>query len=264
MISTRLRVALLEDDCSEAELISHWLTSAGLFCSRHERGHSLLCALREQTFDALVLDWTLPEMTGVDVLKHVRGTLQSSVPILFVSGRNGEPDIVAALKQGADDYMVKPLRRMELLARLEAIARRGKPEPRQPGVIEMGALRVNCQTRCAQRDGAPVDLSVKDFDLLVLFLRNVGRLLSRAEIREAVWGSRAAFSSRTLDTHVSRIRDRLGLAPSHGWRLAAVYGYGYRLQHVTMSTGDVGGDDAMTESLRLHSALEQPRGESTG
>ena len=75
---------------SEAELINHWLTSAGLFCSRHERGHSLLCALREQTFDALVLDWTVPEMTGVDVLKHVRCTLQSSVPVLFISGRNGE------------------------------------------------------------------------------------------------------------------------------------------------------------------------------
>jgi DNA-binding response OmpR family regulator len=153
---------------------------------------------------------------------------------------------------------------MELLARLEAIARRGKPQPRQPEVIEMGALRVNCQTRCAQRDGALVDLSAKDFDLLVLFLRNVGRLLSRAEIRETVWGPRAPFSSRTLDTHVSRIRDRLGLTPSHGWRLAAVYGYGYRLQHITRSTGDVGGDDAMRGSLRLYSALEQPSGESTG
>jgi DNA-binding winged helix-turn-helix (wHTH) protein len=100
--------------------------------------------------------------------------------------------------------------------------------------------------------------------LLVLFLRNVGRLLSRAEIRETVWGPRAPFSSRTLDTHVSRIRDRLGLTPSHGWRLAAVYGYGYRLQHITASTGDVGGDNAMRGSLRLYSALEQPRGESTG
>jgi DNA-binding response OmpR family regulator len=261
MISTRIRVALLEDDPSQAELISHWLTSAGLFCSRYERGHGLICTLRKESFDALVLDWNLPELNGLDVLKHVRGTLRSSVPVLFVSARDRELDIVTALKQGADDYMVKPLHRMELLARLEAIARRGRPEPRQPEVIDIGALRVNCQTRIAQRDGVAIELTAKDFDLVVLFLRNIGRLLSRAELREAVWGSSVAFHSRTLDTHICRIRDRVGLTPAHGWRLAAVYGHGYRLQQIAMSSGDVGGDAAMTG---IHPALEQERRESTG
>jgi DNA-binding response OmpR family regulator len=259
-----MRVALLEDDPSQAEVISHWIMSAGFSCSRHERGHALICALREESFDALVLDWNLPDINGVDVLEHVRGTLRSAVPVLFVSARNGELDIVTALKHGADDYMVKPLHRMELLARLEAIARRGRSEARQPEVIDKGALLVNCQARSAQRDGVPVNLSTKDFDLLVLFLCNVGRLLSRAEIGEAVWGSKVAFSSRTLDTHVCRIRDRLGLTPSHGWRLAAVYGYGYRLQQVAMPAGDARGDAAMTGAPPSDSVLKQDRRESSG
>jgi two-component system response regulator RegX3 len=264
MISIRMRVALLEDNPSEAELISHWLTLAGLLCSRHERGHTLICALGKESFDALILDWNLPEISGIDVLKHVRGTLRSSVPVLFVSARDRELDIVTALKHGADDYMVKPLHRMELLARLEAIARRGRAEPRHSEVIDIGALRVNCQTRIAHRDGVPIELTAKDFDLVALFLRNVGRLFSRAEICEAVWGCSVAFNSRTLDTHICRIRDRLGLTPAHGWRLAAVYGYGYRLQQVAMSTGRVGGDVGMTEPPRMPSAVEPERRESSG
>lgn len=263
MMPTRMRVALLEDDPSDAELLHHWLVSAGLVCSRHERGHTLLSALRRESFDALILDWNPPEINGVDILRHVRGRLQSSVPVLFVSGRNSEADIVTALQQGADDYMVKPLRRKELLARLEAIARRGNPKPRQFDVIDIGDVRVDSQTRTAWRDGRQVDLTDKDCTLLVLFLLNVGRLFSRGEIREAVWGTGAALSSRTLDTHVCRIRDKLGLTPPNGWRLAAVYGYGYRLQQIAMSTGDDGGRPVITGAPRLLPLLEQERPEAT-
>ena len=141
MISTGMRVALLEDDPSQAELLSHWLASAGLSCRRYERGGSLLRALTQESFDVLVLDWGLPDIKGLDVLKHVRGVLQSSVPVIFVSARGCEVDVVTALKQGADDYMVKPVRRMELLARLEAITRRRDSKPAQVEVIDLGALR---------------------------------------------------------------------------------------------------------------------------
>jgi two-component system, OmpR family, response regulator RegX3 len=225
-----MRVALLEDDPSQAELLGHWLASAGHMCTRHERGGTLVRALRQESFDVLVLDWTLPDISGVDLLKQVRSALQSPVPILLISARASEADIVAALNQGADDYMVKPVRRLELLARLEAITRRGTSEPRQPQVLELGALRLDCQTRTAWRDDRPVPMTAKDFDLAVLFLTNVGRLLSRGELLEAVWGRAAVVSSRTLDTHICRIRDKLGLTPSNGWRLLAVYGHGYRLQ----------------------------------
>jgi two-component system response regulator RegX3 len=245
-----MRVALLEDDPSQAELLGDWLASAGHRCILHERGQTLVHALRQESFDVLVLAWPLPDINGVDVLKQVRSALQSPVPVLLISARANEADIVTALNQGADDYMVKPVRRLELLARLEAITRRRASEPGQPQVIELGALRLDCQTRTAWRDGRPIPMTAKDFDLSVLFLVNVGRLLSRGELREAVWGRRAAVSSRTLDTHICRIRDKLGLTPSSGWRLTAVYRHGYRLQEAVPSAPQVDGQAAaMSGSL---------------
>jgi two-component system, OmpR family, response regulator RegX3 len=227
-----LRVAVVEDDMSQAELLSHWLELAGHHCHHYDRGEGLLRALDQESFDVLVLDWNLPDISGVDVLKRIRASQQASLPILFVTARNREDDVVMALRQGADDYMVKPVRRLELIARLEAIARRGKHHNEQPEVLELDVYRVDCQTRTVTRQQRPVELTAKDFDLSVLFLRNVGRLLSRGHIRESVWGPNAVVTSRTLDTHVSRIRNKLGLTPENGWRLAAVYRYGYRLEQL--------------------------------
>src|SRR5215813_2010845 len=231
-----MRVAIVEDDPSQAELLSHWLELAGHHCHHFERGEALIRALDQESFDVLVLDWNLPDISGVDVLKRIRASQQASLPILFVTARNREDDVVLALRQGADDYMVKPVRRLELIARLEAIARRGKHQTDQPEVIELDVYRVDCQTRTVTREGRPVELTAKDFDLSVLFLRNVGRLLSRGHIRETVWGPNAVVTSRTLDTHVSRIRNKLGLTPEYGWRLAAVYRYGYRLEQLDQPT----------------------------
>jgi DNA-binding response OmpR family regulator len=227
-----MRVAIVEDDPSQAELLTHWLELAGHHCHHFDRGETLIRALDQESFDILVLDWNLPDISGVDVLKRIRGNQQSSLPILFVTARNREDDVVMALRQGADDYMVKPVRRLELIARLEAIARRGKHRTEQAEVLELDVYRVDCQTRTVTREDRPVDLTAKDFDLSVLFLRNVGRLPSRGHIRESVWGPNAVVTSRTLDTHVSRIRNKLRLMPENGWRLAAVYRYGYRLEQL--------------------------------
>jgi len=231
---TRLRVAVVEDDRSQAELLGHWLGCAGHLYSQHERGSTFVRTLKEESFDAVVLDWGLPDMSGVDLLKYVRGALQSQMPVLLVSGRTRETDVVEALNEGADDYMVKPVRRQELLARLEAITR-GKREAQPPQVIELGALRIDRQSRTVWRNGRSIHLTAKDFDLSVTLASNVGRLLSRAELHRAVWGRLAELNSRTLDTHISRIRDKLELTPSRGWRLAAIYGHGYRLQKVARS-----------------------------
>src|SRR5512145_229254 len=227
-----MRVAILEDDISQTELLSYWLKLAGHNAYAFDHGADLLKELQRETFDALLLDWNVPDLSGVEVLKRVRQRLHSSVPVLFVTGRNREDDVVMALREGADDYMIKPVRRLELLARLEALSRRGRHGPEQAEVIELDVFKVDCQTRTVLRNGKQVDLTAKDFDLSVLFLRNVGRLLSRGHIRETVWGPNAVVTSRTLDTHVSRIRNKLGLTPEFGWRLAAVYRYGYRLEHL--------------------------------
>ena len=228
--ATAMRVAVVEDDPSQAELLSHWLRRGGHHSHHFDRGAAVIRALNLGSFDALVLDWNLGDISGVEVLKRIRGAHQSSVPILFVSARSREEDVVIALRAGADDYMVKPARALEFIARLEAITRRPQHSTEQPKAVSLDVYQVDGPSRTLMRGGRPVDLTTKDFDLSVLFLGNVGRLLSRAHICERVWGRSEVVTSRTLDTHVSRVRRKLGLMPENGWCLAAKYGYGYRLQ----------------------------------
>jgi two-component system, OmpR family, response regulator RegX3 len=230
-----MRIAILEDDPSQTELLSHWFKCAGHHPHPFAQGTRLLRALEHESFDVVLLDWNVPEMSGIDVLRHLRQRLQSGVPVMFSTARMREEDVVRALREGADGYVTKPVRRHELLARLEALAlRRRDPQPRT-GVIELDVFRVDLETRTILRNGAPLPLTAKDFDLATLLLRNVGRLLSRGHLRETVWASSQPVSSRTLDTHVSRVRSKLRLTPEHGWRLVAVYGYGYRLDRLDRS-----------------------------
>jgi two-component system, OmpR family, response regulator RegX3 len=227
-----MRIAVLEDDISQMELISRWLEMAGHRAHAFERGEELLRALEKETFDALLLDWNVPDVSGLEVLKRVRQQVGSRIPVLFSTARTDEADVVLALRQGADGYLVKPLRRLELLARVEAVTRRSVVEGSQAQHLEVGIFRVDAAARRLLRNDQPLDLTAKDFDLAVFFLRNVGRLLSRGHLRESVWNAKAVVSSRTLDTHVSRVRKKLLLVPEHGWRLMAVYGYGYRLEQL--------------------------------
>ena len=226
-----MRVALLEDDPSQMQLLSHWLQLAGHHSHGFEQGAALLRALEQDSFDALLLDWNLPDISGLEVLKRVR-QLRSRIPIIFITARSPEADIVMALRLGADDYLVKPMRRMELLARLEAVTRRSGLQAQASQEFEVHEFRVNSEARRLLRNEQTVELTAKDFDLTVFFLRNLGRLLSRGHIREAVWKAAPTVTSRTLDTHVSRIRRKLFLIPEQGWRLVALYGYGYRLERL--------------------------------
>lgn len=221
-----MRVAVLEDDISQLELLSHWVKLAGHSTHGFQRGEMLLRELVRESFDVLLLDWNVPDISGVEVLRRVRQ--ESNMPVLFCTGRSDESDVVTALRAGADDYLVKPVRRLELLARLQAVKRRSQSIA-QHG-FALGTLTLNCQARTIRRNNVPLNLTTKDFDLAALLLQNVGRLLSRRQIKEAVWGSQLNLQSRTLDTHVSRVRNGLGLTPEHGWRLTAVYGHGYRLE----------------------------------
>ena len=225
-----LRVAIVEDDPCQAQEFSQWLKLAGHRCHHFPDGAALIRVFDQVGFDALLLDWTLPSM--LEVLRRIRASDRASLPVLLVSARSREEDVVTGLRQGADDYVVKPARRFELVARLEAIARRGKHRVEGSAAIEAGGLRVDCGTRSVWRDGCPVEMTAKDFELSVLFLRNIGRLLSRGYLLDTVWGPHAYGLSRTLDTHVSRLRKKLKLTPEHGWRLLPVYTRGYRLDRL--------------------------------
>lgn len=231
-----MRIALLEDERDQADLVCAWLKAAGHSCHAYTLGKDLVREAQRETFDLFLLDWEVPGMSGADVLVWIRGNLAEQVPVVFVTARQREEDIVHALSSGADDYMVKPLRRLELLARIDALLRRARPNPRpEEGVLEYGRISVDCHSRQVRLDGQEVTMTQKDYELTVFLLRNIGRLLSRGYILEAVWGQSADLNTRTVDTHISRIRGKLQLTPEHGWRLSAVYQHGYRLERVAVA-----------------------------
>jgi DNA-binding response OmpR family regulator len=228
-----MRIAIVEDDVSQADLVRIWLVGAGHACHTFTRGREFMRVMARDSFDLIVLDWELPDVNGDAILAWVRANVREPVPVLFTTARDAETDIVQALKAGADDYLVKPLRKQELLARVEALGRRARPKPRTAEHLKLGEFEVDIDRRVVKRHGAEVDLTQKDFDLAVFLFRNVGNLVSRGHILESVWGRTSDLNTRTVDTHVSRLRSKLRLTAENGWKLSAVYQHGYRLEQVT-------------------------------
>lgn len=227
-----MRIAILDDDLSQTDLVSQVLTEVGHTCHTFNKGRELLQRLRRETFDMLILDWNVPDLDGADILLWARQNLPPQLPILFMTNRSSEEDIVAGLKAGADDYMIKPLRPHELQARVGALLRRAYPAADQGGKEVFYGYCFDPQTHTVQFHDQLVPLTHKEFDIALLFFRNISRSLSRAHILEAVWGRDFDIPSRTMDTHVSRIRTKLDLRTENGFRLSPVYSYGYRLERL--------------------------------
>jgi two-component system, OmpR family, response regulator RegX3 len=230
------RIAVLEDDPSQAKLLQTWIASQGYLCRMFERGQDILDSLLHDTYDLVILDWRVPDLSGEDVCRAIRKSVREPLPVLFTTARNREEDIVHALKAGADDYLAKPLRRMEFLARVEALLRRARGHGRESDApIEEGDFRIDPASRTVHKGGALLELTQKEFEMASVLFRNVGRLLSRAYLLDTVWGVHADVSTRTVDTHASQLRNKLGLYPEQGWRLSAVYQHGYRLERIDKS-----------------------------
>ena len=230
-------VAALDDDITHLDLVRRSVEAVGHDCRTYERGQDLLRALRSESFDMLVVDWQLPDVAGIEIVRWVRSHLEDRIPIIFLTSRGEERDIVEGLSGGADDYMVKPIRVMELMARVQALMRRSYPQedlaPRQ-----YGGYRLDPARRTIEFDGTPVELKQKEFELARCLFANQGRLLSRSHLFSTVWGVHADLPSRTLDTHISSLRAKLCLRPERGFRLSAVYGQGYRLEAVEPAGGE--------------------------
>jgi two-component system, OmpR family, response regulator RegX3 len=232
-----VRIALLEDDSAQAETLAAWLTSAGHDTHIFKFGRDLLRQASRESFDAFLIDWMLPDQSGHEVLGSLRRERGITAPVLFVTSRDAEEDIVAGLDAGADDYMIKPIRRMELLSRLDAVWRRFRPQEDNPQVVEMPPYRIDLFRRQVSRNGEVLEsLTEKEFALIVFLFQNLGRLVSRGHLLESIWGLSSAIPTRTLDTHVSRVRKKLGLHPANGFRLVPAYNYGYRLERVAAVT----------------------------
>ena len=228
-----MRIAILEDNQEHSALLSDWLTAAGHHCHVHAKGKQFVRTAARESFDMMLIDWEVPDLSGEEVLRWVRANVAIHVPVLFITGRDAEEDIVHALAAGADDYMIKPPRRLELLARIAALARRGQPQNEISPMIHP-PYEIDTTRRVVSVRGAQVTLTQREYELTVFFFRNVGRLVSRGHIEEAVWGQSADVVSRSLDTHLSHLRRKLMLNPGNGFRLVPVYNHGYRLEPVAL------------------------------
>ncbi len=230
-----MRIALLEDDKDQAERTALLLHDAGHHVKVFSRGRLLLKQLNNETYDLVMLDWEIPDVSGYEVLQTIRRQPLSRTPVLFLTHRDAEEDVVQALEAGADDFLIKPPRERELLARVDAVGRRFRDGGLEDAVMELPPFRVDLKQRRVERDGAALELTRREFEVATLLFRNLGTVLSRGHIMQAVWGQSDATTTRTVDMHVSRVRKVLGLSAAIGLRLTAIYGYGYRLERTGTS-----------------------------
>lgn len=229
-----MRIAVLEDDPDQAALLSAWLEESGHHCSVFDNGKSFIIAYSNDSYDLVILDWMVPEASGIQVLKHLRSQLDPTVPVIFITQREGERDVVQALEAGADDYMTKPVRQGETMARVNVIARRlGLVEDADQSVLDLEPYQIDMNKREFKAHGEHIELTQKEYELGLFLFRNLGRVISRGHLLELVWGTSAKINTRTVDTHVSRLRSKLLLDDQPGWKLTSVYRHGYRLEKLS-------------------------------
>lgn len=231
-----MNIALLEDDVAQADLIAHWLAGAGLNCVRYETGAAFRAGIVQEHADLILIDWTLPDDDGLAILQWLRSTLHMTAPVMFVTGRAEEESLVLALEHGADDYLVKPLRPAETLARINALLRRGGA--RRGTVITLGGVHVDVANRRAIVNGTAVDLTEREASTAALLLRNHGRLITREQLLQEISKSGVEVDKRAIDTHLSRLRIKLGLTPANGFHLLTVFHKGYRLEFQPATPGN--------------------------
>lgn len=230
-----MRIAYLEDDPSQMELVKSWLETEGYEVLHRDSGDAFIKMLRDDPVDLFILDWQLPDMEGTDVLTKIREDLRLNTPVIFATQRDAEHDIVKALNAGADDYIKKPLGKSELLARIDAIARRSGLSSNET-TIEVDAIQIDLDAETISVAGEPVKMTPKDYKLAVCLLKNLGKMLSREYLLREVWGIDAPLNTRTVDVHVSRVRRSLNLVPENGYLIKTIYQHGYRLERVAQTS----------------------------
>lgn len=228
-----MRIVILEDDKDQADLLVAWLEEAGHQCAVYKDGTAFIRAYNQDSYDIVLLDWMVPNMSGIEVLKHLRSHLDVMVPVVFITQRNTEEDIVEALQAGADDFMAKPVRQLETMARVNAIARRmGFGDEHTSDVYDFPPYRIDTKLRHVTLNEKMIEMTQKEYELTLFLFKNLGRVISRGHLLEMVWGTSSKLNTRTVDTHVSRLRTKLELEAQPNWQLTSVYRHGYRLEQV--------------------------------
>jgi two-component system response regulator RegX3 len=223
------RVLVVEDEESFSDPLSYMLRREGFEAVVAASGPEALAEFDRGGADVVLLDLMLPGLSGTEVCRRLRA--RSSVPIIMLTARDAEIDKVVGLELGADDYVTKPYSARELVARIRAVLRRGNDaEPAQDGVLAAGPVRMDVERHVVAVDGETVALPLKEFDLLELLLRNAGRVLTRGQLIDRVWGSDYVGDTKTLDVHVKRLRAKIEPDPANPRHLLTVRGLGYKLE----------------------------------
>lgn len=215
-----VNILIVEDEKPISDLIKMSLTRAGYHCVCVYDGIAAADLLEDHTYDLILLDVMLPGADGFELMEYIRPL---GIPVIFITAKNSVNDRVKGLRMGAEDYIVKPFEVLELLARVDVVLRRYK---KTDCVIKIGGLEIDTRSMRVRRDGQDIQLTKKEYDLLLLFARNPGTALYRETIYERVWGGEYVYGSKTVDLHIQRLRRKVG------WerQLQAVNKVGYRLE----------------------------------
>lgn len=219
------KIWTVEDDSSIRDIILYTLSSCGFESRGFEDGASFLQALEQEEPDLVLLDVMLPGISGLQVLQEVHQRPGHRLPVIMTTARSMESDIIQALDQGADDYLIKPFGMMEMVARIKAVLRRTGRE--EKGALELNGLFLDEEAHAAFWKGTPLDLTRKEFELLRLFMKHPGRAFTREELMDRVWNTDFAGETRTVDVHIRSLRGKLSEA---GEWIETIRGVGYRMR----------------------------------
>ncbi len=224
------RILVVEDEQSFSDALSFMLRKEGFDVAVAADGLSAVESFEKEGADIVLLDIMLPGMSGTEVCRRIRNT--SQVPIIMVTAKDSEIDKVVGLEIGADDYVTKPFSSRELVARIRAVMRRRGPATQVSGdaALSAGNIRMDVERHVVTVDGAAVKMPLKEFELLELLMRNAGRVLTRGQLIDRVWGSDYVGDTKTLDVHVKRLRSKIEVNPAEPEILVTVRGLGYKLE----------------------------------
>lgn len=217
----------VEDDVSIRELMLYTLRASGYEAEGFEQGRELLDALKRYTPKLIMLDIMLPGMDGIEILKHLRSNPATArIPVIMATAKGTEYDRVLGLDAGADDYLSKPFGMLEMVSRIRAVLRRTEPAE-QTQILSMGSLQLDTAAHTVLVSGSRILLTLKEFELLRLFLEHPGRVFTRDQLLERVWGTDYVGESRTVDVHIGTLRTKIGIC---GEYVQTVRGVGYRME----------------------------------
>lgn len=222
------RVLLVEDEESYRETLAYLLRKEGFDVVEAADGTAGLAAYDRSGADLVLLDLMMPGLSGTEVCRQLR--LRGQVPVIMLTARDSEVDKVVGLELGADDYVTKPFSQRELVARIRAVLRRGHEVELLPDVVESGGVRMDVERHEVSVHGQRVNLALKEFELLEMLLRNAGRVMTRGQLIDRIWGADYVGDTKTLDVHVKRLRTKIEADPANPRYLTTVRGLGYKFE----------------------------------